>query len=84
MRDNYEEFELMNSLDRILDEAMALPINQQEMLLQILQCRVVEHQREDIAQDAIEALAEFRSGKLKSQTAPEAISELRAFLQSEV
>ena len=73
----------MNSLDRILDEAMALPINQQEMLLQILQCRVVERQREDIAQDAIESLAEFRSGKLKAQTAPEAIAELRAFLQED-
>ena len=73
----------MNDLDRILDEAMTLPANQQEMLLQILQRRIVERRRDEIAQDTIESLAEFRSGKLKSQTAPEAIAELRAFLQND-
>ncbi len=73
----------MNNLDRILDEAMTLPANQQEMLLQILQRRIVERRRDEIAQDKIESLAEFRSGKLKAQTAPEAIVELRAFLQDD-
>jgi transcriptional regulator with AAA-type ATPase domain len=73
----------MNNLDRILDEAMTLPANQQEMLLQILQRRIVERRRDEIAQDTIESLAEFRSGKLKAQTAPEAIAELRAFLQDD-
>jgi hypothetical protein len=71
----------MNNLDRILDEAMTLPANQQEMLLQIFQRRIVERRRDEIPQDTIESLAEFRSGKLKAQTAPEAIAELRAFLQ---
>jgi transcriptional regulator with AAA-type ATPase domain len=70
----------MNSLDRILDEAMALPLSQQEMLVQILQRRMVERRRDKIAQDARESLAEFRSGKLKAQTAKEAIADLRAFL----
>jgi transcriptional regulator with AAA-type ATPase domain len=73
----------MNNLDRILDEAMTLPANQQEMLLQILQHRIVERRRDEIAQDTIESLAEFRSGKLKSQTATEAIADLRAFLQND-
>lgn len=70
----------MNNLDRILDEAMALPPNQQDMLMQILQRRIVERRRDEIAKDAIESLAEFRSGKLKSQTAAEAIADLRSFL----
>ncbi len=70
----------MNSLDRILDEAMALPPSQQEMLVQILQRRLVERRRDEIAQDARESLAEFRSGTLKPQTATEAITELREFL----
>ena len=73
----------MSNLDRILDEAMTLPANQQEMLLQILQRRIVERRRDEIAQDTIESLAEFRSGKLKALTAPEAIAELRAFLQED-
>jgi hypothetical protein len=73
----------MNNLDRILDEAMALPINQQEMLLQILHGRIIERRRDEIAQDAIESLDEFRSGKLKSQTAVEAITDLRSFLNQD-
>jgi hypothetical protein len=70
----------MNDLDQILDKAMALPSNQQEMLLQLLQRRMVERRRDEIAQDANESLAEFRAGKLKAQTANEAIADLRAFL----
>jgi Rad3-related DNA helicase len=70
----------MNNLDRILDEAMALPSNQQEMLLQILHGRIIDRRREEIAQDAAESLAEFRSGKLKSQTAVETIIDLRSFV----
>jgi transcriptional regulator with AAA-type ATPase domain len=73
----------MNNLDRILDEAMALPPNQQEILVQILQRRIVERRRDEIAEDAVDSLAEFRSGKLKSQTAIEAIADLRAFLETD-
>jgi hypothetical protein len=73
----------MNNLDRILDEAMALPINQQEMLLQILHGRIIDRRQDEIAQDAIESLAEFRSGKLKSQKAVEAITDLRSFLNQD-
>ncbi len=39
-------------LDKVLDEAMALPIEQQEMLIQILQRRMIEKRRDEIAQDA--------------------------------
>jgi hypothetical protein len=70
----------MNELDQILDKAMALPSNQQEILLQLLQRRIVERRRDEIAQDANESLAEFRAGKLKAQTATEAIADLRTFL----
>lgn len=70
-------------LDKVLDEAMALPIEQQEMLIQILQRRLVEKRRNEIAQDAATSLAEFRSGKLKAQSATEAISELRECLENE-
>ncbi|MDJ0636804.1 MAG: hypothetical protein QNJ34_26730 [Xenococcaceae cyanobacterium MO_188.B29] len=73
----------MANLDEVLDRAMDLPIEQQEMLIQILQCRMIERRRDEIAQDAAFSLTEFRKGKLKAQTADEAIAELREFLQSE-
>jgi transcriptional regulator with AAA-type ATPase domain len=73
----------MTSLDKVLDEAMDLPLEQQEMLIQILQRRIVERRRDEIATDAVTSLAEFRAGKLKVQTANEAIAELREFLDRE-
>jgi transcriptional regulator with AAA-type ATPase domain len=73
----------MTSLDKVLDEAMDLPLEQQEMLIQILQRRMIERRRDEIATDAAATLAEFRAGKLKAQTANEAIASLREFLQSE-
>lgn len=70
----------MNSnLDRVLDEAMNLSLEQREMLVQILQKRMFEQRRDEIAHDAELSLAEFREGKLKVQTAAEAINELREF-----
>jgi len=71
----------MTNLDRVLDEVMDLPLEQQEMLIQILQRRMIERRRDEIAQDAISSLAELRSGKLKAQNATDAISELREFIQ---
>lgn len=55
---------------------MNLPTEQQEMLIQILQRRAIEQRRDEIACDAQLSLAEFREGKLKIQTAEEAIAEL--------
>jgi transcriptional regulator with AAA-type ATPase domain len=73
----------MTSLDKVLDEAMDLPLEQQETLIQILQLRMIERRRDEIATDAAATLAEFRAGKLKAQTADEAIASLRELLQSD-
>jgi endonuclease IV len=70
----------MVTLDQALDTAMQLPPDQQEMLIQILNNRRVESRREQIAQDAKVSIAAFHAGQLKSQTAEEAISELRQSL----
>ncbi|MFM2311386.1 MAG: hypothetical protein RLZZ04_662 [Cyanobacteriota bacterium] len=72
----------MSNLDQILDEAMNLPLEQREILIQILQRRMIEQRREEIAQDAKLSLAEFREGKLRIQTVTEAISELTNFIAS--
>ena len=70
----------MINLDKVLDEAMNLPLEQQEMLIQILQCRITERRRDEIAEDAKLSLSEFREGKYEAQSAAEAIAELRDFL----
>jgi Rad3-related DNA helicase len=67
----------MSNLDQVLDEAMNLPLEQREILIQILQRRMIEQRREEIAQDAKLSLAEFREGKLRIQTVTEAIGELK-------
>lgn len=51
----------MANLDRVLDEAMDLPLEQQEMLVQILQRLIIERRRDEIATDAAASLAEFRA-----------------------
>jgi hypothetical protein len=70
----------MSNLDRVLEEAMNLPIEQQKMLIQILQLREIEQRRDEISQDAKLSLAEFREGKQKVQSATEAIGELQEFI----
>jgi transcriptional regulator with AAA-type ATPase domain len=70
----------MSNLDRVLEEAMNLPIEQQKMLMQILQLREIEQRRDEISQDAKLSLAEFREGEQKVQSAAEAIGELQEFI----
>mgnify|MGYP000600759281 CR=1 FL=1 len=62
------------TLDHVIDSAMQLPLEQQQMLLEILQNRQIEARRQEIARDAQASLAAFRAGKLQGQTAAEIIS----------
>jgi hypothetical protein len=71
------------TLDHVIDSAMQLPLEQQEMLLEILQNRQIEARRGEIARDARESLAAFRGGKLKGQTADEIIEDLRQTLEAD-
>ncbi len=73
----------MTTLNEVLDAVMGLPAEQQEMLVQIVRQRTIENRREEIAQAAEVSIAEFRSGKLKVQTAAEVISGLRLLLETE-
>jgi hypothetical protein len=72
----------LSNLDKVLDAAMSLPVEQQEMLIQILKNRLSEAHRNEIAKDAKNSIAEFKSGEYKTQTAEEAIQELREYLNS--
>ena len=70
------------TLDQVIDIAMKLPFEQREMLVDINHRRQVEALRSEIAADARAALAEYRAGKLRSQSADEIIRLLREELES--
>lgn len=73
----------MATLDQALETAMQLPLDQQEMLIEILRNRHIEQRREEIAKGAKESLQLFREGKLKPQPVEEIIAELRQSLESD-
>ena len=70
------------TLDHVLDSAMQLPLEQREMLLEILQSRQIEARRQEMARDAEDSLTAFHAGKLKGQKAVEIIDELRRELEA--
>ncbi len=72
----------MSNLDKVLDAAMTLPLEQQEILVQILKKRIIESRRDEIVSDAAASIAEFQAGRLKVQTAAETIQELREYLNN--
>ncbi|MBD2775267.1 hypothetical protein [Iningainema tapete] len=67
----------MVTLDQALETVMQLPLEQQQILVDIIHKRHIESRREEIALDAREAIAAFHAGKLKPQPVEEIISELR-------
>ena len=69
------------TLDKALDIAMQLPLEQQEMLLEIIGKRRIEVHRLEMAKDAEASINAFRAGKLKSQLADEVIAELHQTIE---
>jgi hypothetical protein len=67
----------MTTLEQALNTVSQLTIEQQEMLIQIVQNRLLENRRQEIAEDAKQGISSFHKGELKSQTAEEVIAELR-------
>jgi hypothetical protein len=67
----------MITLEEVLNTVSQLPVEQQEMLIQIVQNRLRENCRQEIAEDAKQVISSFHKGELKPQTAEEVIAELR-------
>ena len=65
------------TLDRVLTEAESLPADEQAMLEDLLRLRRLEAWRRETAADARQASEDFRTGKLKSQSADDVIARLR-------
>jgi hypothetical protein len=72
----------INTFEEVLNLVTELPLDQQELLINILQRRIADMRRKELASSSQEALAEFRTGNLKPQTAIEAIAELRTYLNT--
>lgn len=73
----------MTTLEQALNTVSQLPIEQQEMLIQIVQNRLRENHRQEIAEDAKQAILSFHKGELKTQTADEIIAELQETLDDD-
>ena len=68
----------MVTINSTLEDIMQLDFASREMLLEILQKRQIEARREEIAKNGKQALKEYRSGKIRPQTAEEIIEELNS------
>jgi hypothetical protein len=69
------------TLDQAIDAAMQLPPAQQDMLLEVLRSRRIEARRAEIAANARDSIAAYRSGQFKAQSAETVIAELRQTLE---
>jgi hypothetical protein len=70
----------MLTFEKLLDTIEDLPIDQQELLMNIVSHRLADKRRQQLAQECRDGLAEFHSGQLKPMTAEEAIADLRNFI----
>jgi len=70
----------MNTFDQVLETALQLPYEQQEMLIKILQNRHHESRRAEMAADAQQTLADFHAGKFRYQSAEDVVVALRQSL----
>lgn len=71
---------VMVHLDSVLDQIDQLPLEQQDILADVLSRRRIEQARKQIAADARESLALFRAGKLQARPVDEVIASLEAAL----
>lgn len=70
----------MNTLDQVLEIALQLPYEQQEMLIKILRNRHHESRCAEMAADAQQTLADFYAGKFRPQSAEDVVVALRRSL----
>ena len=61
----------MADFSEVLDAASSLSADEQETLLDILQRRLIEHKRAQLAREIEESRAEFAAGVLRPVTAQE-------------
>ena len=70
----------MVTLEEALNTVNQLPLEQREMLIEIIKNQMIEASREEIAQNAKEAITAFHRGELKAQPLEDIIFELQETL----
>ncbi|MCO6450877.1 MAG: hypothetical protein J5I90_08850 [Caldilineales bacterium] len=70
-------------LDQAIELAMQLPIEQREILVDVIRKRDIEMRRAEIAADAQTSIAAFHVGQFNNQSASEVIEDLRRSLDEE-
>lgn len=69
----------MLTIDQVLDQAMQLPYEDKQTVVEILRKRLIEEERDRIALEANNALASYASGKVIRGSA----QDLQAYLDAE-
>ena len=70
----------MITLEQALITVNQLPIEQREMLIEIIKNQMIESYRDEIARNAKEAREAFQIGELKPQPLEDIIDELKTIL----
>ncbi|MEJ2093086.1 MAG: hypothetical protein P8X65_12925 [Syntrophobacterales bacterium] len=65
-------------LDQILDEIAALPLDEQEMVLNIAKKQHIERKREQILKDSRETMRAYKKGLAKKGTVDDLIKDLES------
>jgi len=64
------------TFEQVVDTVKEFPIEQQEMLADLIRSWRIQSRRAEIARDAQASLAAFREGQFKPQSAQDVIAEL--------
>ena len=67
----------ISNFERVLDSVEALSVDEQEALIQLVQRRLTERRREEIAANIAQAKAEYQAGTVFRGTVDQVIDELR-------
>ena len=65
------------TFEQVVETIRQFPAEQQDMLIDLIRSWRIETRRREIARDAQESLAAFRSGQLEPQSAQAVIAELK-------
>lgn len=68
----------MKSYGQVVDSIEALPEDQQESLLELIQRRLAERRRETLVKSVHEARREFKTGKIRPATPSEIMRKVLA------
>ena len=71
------------TFDQVVETIRQFPAEQQDMLIDLMRKWRIEARRREIARDAQESLAAFRSGQLEPQSAQTVIAELGKSLEDQ-